>query len=436
MLIASLYGYFKFSQYVQVSTPSPQNSSIEILPNTNNQKGFEEIYSTTLNAEISEYKQNINNSIDDKETKTVDLLEILGTVTNRQGESIAGVFIYSKGEFPPTYTDANGQYHLVFKKSGVNNLLLIFSLSGYEKQKNRVTINEFEKSPLLKWDVTLEESLDTQTKTSVGGKVRNRSGEGIADQRVHLITLGDFSKSEVRYIEVAVTDKNGNFTINDISINRHYQLVVLAGNGYERIEVDDLLVTDDMPDTDIVLEDIKLANISGQVVDREGVPIPHLELIAKNISNSNANDGHIQTVVTDDSGVFRLNNFPEGKASFSIRSPAHFEISGINFSVMDSQIHILTVDIGNFFLSGLVSDSNGDIIEGAIITLQSTYSNNGMHSVSVRSDTTDNTGAFAFEKFGFDLHYIKIFVKGYLPQTIIYEPHLSDADINIVLERP
>lgn len=389
-----------------------------------------------MNAEISEVKQNINNSIDDKETKIVDLLEIVGTVTNRQGEGIDGVFIYSEGEFPPTYTDANGQYHLVFKKSGFNNLLLVFSLSGYEKQKNRIPLNELKKSPLLKWDVTLEESLDTQTKTSVGGKVSNRSGEGIADQRVHLITWGDFSKSEVRYIEVAITDKNGNFTINDISINRYYQLVVLAGNSYERIEMDDLLVTDDMSDTDIILEDIKLANISGQVLDREGMPISHLKLIAKNISNSNTNDGHSQTIVTDDSGVFQLNNFPEGKASFSIRSSAHFEISGINFSVMDSQILILTVDIGDFFFSGLVSDSDGDVIEGAIITLQSTYSKNDVHSVSVRSATTDSLGAFTFEKFGSDLHYIKISVKGYMPQTIIYEPHLSDADINIVLERP
>ena len=439
MLIPSLYAYFKLLQYSLEPASTQQSSSIQIVSKEKNEKDFDSVIkdqkTSKMDAENSAANTNSSDSVDDKESKPVAHLEVLGTIKTQKGEGIAGVLILGKGEFPPTYSDANGQYHIVFQKSGISELILNFSLNGYEKLKSLINIDAFEKSPILTWDVTLTEALDTLSTTSFGGKVSNLIGEGLANQYIHLITLGDYSDSEVRYIDVELTDKNGHFTLSDVSINTYYQLVVLAGNGYKRIELDDFLVTDDTQDVDIILEYTKLINKSGLVIDREGVPLPNLKISANNIVNSNVNGKYSKNLVTDNSGGFQLENFPEGEVAFSIESPANIKISGIKLSEMDSQTIILTVDSGNHFLSGLVSDSDGQTIQNARVTMQSTYSKNGVNSHSVRSVTTDSTGAFAFESFGADEHIISIISKGYKQQMIVHQPHSSDTNLNIILER-
>ena len=434
MLIASIYGYFKLSQYSQEPTSTQQSPAKQIFSIKNIKKQFDRIIkdqkASTMEAEISAVK---NNPVvpDNNESKLLAPLEILGTITNHDGQALADVLIYGKGQFPPTHTDSNGQFHIVFEQSGFVDLLLNLSLNGYKNQKNIITINQFEKSPILDWDATLVAEADTQSTTSFGGRVSNLVGEGLANQRIRLITLGDASDRAIRSIEVALTDKNGYFTLNGISINTNYKLIVLAADEYARYEVDDFLVTNDTLDLDIILEYLKLTNKSGLVIDREGVPLPNLKISANNI----ANDKYSKKLVTNNSGGFQLENFPEGEVSFSIKSPAKIEISGINLSEMDSQTIILMVDIGNHFLSGLVSDSNGQTIENASATMQSTYSKNGVNSHSMRSVITDSKGAFAFESFGADEHIIIIIGKGFNQHMIVYQPHSSDTNLNIILER-
>ena len=431
MLIASLIAYFKLSHHSLEFTPTHQIPSIELLPKEKIKPEIEDKSTTTTDIEIKAINTKINNSPDEKGPKIVDRLEIRGSITNYAGEGIADVLIFAKGEFPPTHTDANGNYHIVFERSGFTDLHLNISLNGYEKQKNIITVNEFKKSPIIKRNVTLIKSLDTQTKTSFGGKVSNLIGEGLADQRIHLITLGDYSDTEDRYIEVALTNENGYFTLNDISINTYYQLIVLDGNGYASFTVDDLLVTNHTPDLDIILQYRKFTNKSGLVIDIEGVPMPNLEVKAYSV----ANNKYSRNLMTDNSGGFQLVDFPEGEASFSIKSPADIKISGIKLTEMDAQTIILTVDSGNHFLSGVVSDSDGQVIEDARVTLQSTHSKNDVDSLSLRSVITDSTGTFAFENFGADEHILIIVSKGFKQHMIVHQTHSSDTYLSITLER-
>ena len=124
-------------------------------------------------------------------------------------------------------------------------------------------------------------------------------------------------------------------------------------------------MTTDTPDLDIILEDLKLTNKSGQVIHKEGVPLPNLKIRADNIASCK----YSKNLVTNNSGGFQLENFPEGEVSFIIKSAAKIEISGIKLSEVDSQTIILTVDIGKHFLSGLVSDSDGQTIENTSVTM-------------------------------------------------------------------
>ena len=102
---------------------------------------------------------------------------------------------------------------------------------------------------------------------------------------------------------------------------------------------------------------------------------------------------------------------------------------------MNSQTLSLPIDVGSQFVSGLVTNTKGEAIKGVTVTLQSTYSKNGLNSRSVRPLKSDSLGTFEFKNFGPDRHYISIFAKGYKKQSIVYEPHSSDTHLNIVLER-
>ena len=437
MFIASLFAYFSLTQQTQESTQI--SSSIQILPKEI-VKDYDRIFINQESASISAKTNNKNiinyDSNRNKEPNNLARFKISGTITNKKGKALEGVLIYSNGEFPPIFSDTNGRYHIEIDKLEFTYLLLNVSLDGYEKQKSRITEKAFKSSSIIQWNLTLADALDTYTKTSFAGKVSNRNAQGVADQRVHLITLGDFSVNEIRYIDVAQTEKNGHFNFRDVSINTNYQLVVLAGNGYQRIEIDDLWMTKETPDIDIILEYIKKTDFSIQVVDREGVPLPNLEVSARSNLNNIVGDKNNQDFVTDDSGVFHLINFPEGETTFNIKSPADIKISGIKLSEMDSKNLTLTVDSGNHFVSGLVTDSDGKIIENATVTLQSTYSKNGVDSLSLRSVTTNNLGTFAFENFGADEHILIIVHKEFIRKMIVHQPHLSGTHHNIILQRP
>jgi len=428
MIIPSLYTYYKYSQPSIDIAPIP-SSRTQNIPKGRITKIFSQQYE---GVKVSSLKtqNSTGNTVKKSNIKPETSLEIFGTVIDPSGKGIADVLIFSRGEFPPLYTDANGEYRAVFDSSEFTDLSLSYSRDGYEKQKHNIAMDTFKAKPKLEQNITLITELDTQTKTTINGKVSNLLGEGVANQRIHLITLGDYSANEVRYIIVGFTDENGYFSIENVSINTRYQLLVLEKNGYASNQIDDFLVTDDILEFDIFLEDINLTSISGQVIDREGVPLPNIAVNAKN----NASDEYNIDFVTDAAGEFQLEGFPEGEVSFYIESPAEIEVTGIKLSGLNSQNIILPINIGNNFVSGIVTNEGGEYVQDALVTLQSTYSENNIYSHSIRTKYSDSTGAFEFEGFSSDRHFINVASEGLKKKTIVYEPNLSDTNLNIVLE--
>lgn len=409
-------------------------SSVQISQTPNIPKGritkvfsktYEGLKAASVEPEVVEVKAQI------KKPKPTESFELFGKVTDSSGEGIANVLIFSQGEFPPLYTNTKGEYRLRFKQSALAELSLNFSRDGYEKQQNTIAIDALKTNPKLQQNFTLTEALDTQSKVTLNGKVSNQLGIGIPYQRIHLITLGDYSENEVRYIIVGSTDENGYFSLENVSINTRYELLVLDSYKYASSKIDEFLVTDNISDLDIFLEDIKLATISGQVVDREGVPLPN---IAMNVKN-NASVEYNKDLVTDDAGEFQLKNFPEGDVSFHIKSPAEIEVTGIKLKQLNPENIVLPINIGDQFVTGIITDDGGEFIQEALVTLQSTYTENGIYSHSIRTTYSDNTGTFNFENFSSDIHYINIDGDGFKATTIVYEPNLSETNLNIVLER-
>jgi len=222
--------------------------------------------------------------------------------------------------------------------------------------------------------------------------------------------------------------------LDDISINTRYQLLVLAGNGYGQTEISDIWVNNNTPEVDIILESQPFTSLSGQLIDREGVPLPNIKLTVINVSGDVVDESNQVELITDDSGVFQHDRFPEGETMFSLKAPAEIEITGVKLSERNIENIVLPIDVGSHTVSGVVSNNAGEIVQDAIVTMQSTYSIDSINSVSVRSLKTDESGLFAFENFGPDIRYINVAKKGYQSQTVIHELDASGSQIMIVLK--
>ncbi len=434
MVCASLLVFFKFSRDLHDAVEVLHQSSFPQLAEGRN-KRLESSVSDPITP-LALKTTVIADKPEEVVSKAIADQEIVGTVKNEKGEPLAGVLIYSKGEFSPQLSDESGQYRIAFKPNNAD-LLMHFRLDGYDKFKTSIAPADFSGESTLVRDVVLNEALDTKSTTNLRGRVTNPNGEGVADQQIYLITLGDYTENEVRFFDFASTDENGYFVLDDISINTRYQLQVLAGNGYGKTEVSDILVNNNMPDIDVILSDQSFTSVSGQLIDREGVPLPNVNITVSSISGGdvNAEENNQIELVTDDAGIFQLDRFPEGETMFSLKTPAEIEITGVTLTQINVENIVLPIDVGSHFVSGIVSNSAGEIVQDAIVTMQSTYSIGNINSVSVRSLKTDDSGVFAFENFGPDIRYINVAKSGYISQTVIHEVDASGSQIMIVLDR-
>ena len=82
---------------------------------------------------------------------------IYGTVTDRNGEPLAGVNIREKGTGNGTVSDKDGRYSFVLKGVSGGNPLIVFSFIGMEQKTVRAKVSDGGETRI---DAVLEESLD------------------------------------------------------------------------------------------------------------------------------------------------------------------------------------------------------------------------------------------------------------------------------------
>jgi len=364
------------------------------------------------------------------ETKTISLgtrrrLELYGRVTDEDGQPVEDVRISEERNIYSTSTGADGNYKITLEILEHHNPVLQFLRSGYRGKRIKMSKQELSQQSRKQLNVVLTETLDSVT---VNGWIGNDFGTGLESAKIELVPANTQGE-EGTYLTV-LSGESGNFSLAGIKSGVRYSLSAYATLEYSSYLDTNFVVTQNPQQLNIILESLRLIDINGMIVNREGTPIPDFEIYMTNISTGT----HVKKLVSDSSGFFSLINYPVGEVSFSTRGPEYFKITGLILSESSYHTLMLVVDKGNHYLSGWVIDGGGVAVEKALVYLDSTMQNGTIKYSSYRPISTDRAGRFYFDNIGSGEHKISVFAGGFDEQEIIHRFETQTDEIHITLK--
>jgi len=111
----------------------------------------------------------------------------------------------------------------------------------------------------------------------------------------------------------------------------------------------------------------------------------------------------------------------------SCRKPAsqHREPLKSTYNVTEQNYSnlVLIVDSEDRYPSGWISDENGVALKKAMVTLDTTLGDGAVEFFSYRSQTTDRSGRFSFDRVAAGEHRISIYANG----SICTNPYIRQA---------
>jgi hypothetical protein len=352
-------------------------------------------------------------------------LTLYGRVTDEDGQPIEDVRISEERNIYSTSTGADGKYEITLEILEHHNPVLQFLRSGYRGKRIRMSKQELSRQSRKQLDVVLTETLESVT---VNGWIGNDFGTGLESVKIELAPANTQGEDGT-YLTV-LSGETGNFSLAGIKSGVRYSLSAYATPEYSSYLDTNFLITQNPKQLNIILESLRLIDINGMIVNREGTPIPNFEIYMTNISTGT----HVKKLVSDSSGFFSLINYPVGEVSFSTRGPEYFKITGLILTEGSYRTLMLVVDKGDHYLSGWVSDGGGVGVEKALVYLDSTMQNGTIKYSSYRPISTDRAGRFYFDNIGSGEHKISIFADGFDKQEIIHRFETQIEEIHITLK--
>lgn len=428
ILSISLLALISSLLYWQISLKTPNQPS-----QSNHQNGSQSITTSSAELDLDEFAVNRvepTSSKPSNEIKTTNLgiprrLEFFGRVTDEDRQPVENVRISEERNIFSTSTGADGKYKITLEIPDHHNPVLQFLRSGYRGKRIKFSKQELNQAPLIQLDVVLKETLDS---VSVNGWIGNDFGIGLESVKIVLIP-GNIQGEEGIYLTV-LSSETGSFSLEGIKSGVRYSLSAYATPEYSSYLDTNFVVTQNPKQLNIILESLRLIDINGMIVNREGTPIPDFEMYMTNISTGT----HVRKIVSDSSGFFSLIHYPVGEVSFSTRGPEYFKITGLTLSESAYRTLMLVVDKGNHYLSGWVSDSNNIAVEKALVYLDSTIQDGTIKYSSYRPKSTDRAGSFYFDNVGSGEHKISVFADGFDKQEIIHRFESQTDEIHITLK--
>ncbi len=312
---------------------------------------------------------------------------ITGFVENTSGESLAGVEITpitQSDHFATTGQDGSYRLRLTVKKGSIYPIRVW--APGYRQQTVSVGAQEAESGQGITRDVVLEPE---RPPTFVLGTVTSR-GSPVAGERVYL------KSSQTKRKYDAVTDENGAFSMNAVEIGNDYILWVSPQGPYRLYRKNNVAVTAQGLSLDISLEAEGVGNISGQMVDQSGNPIPNYSLSLRSEGSTKSP----LTVTSDHNGQFVLANVPMGQLSIATSSLPIFKVSGIQLAEGETKEVQLILDIGDYDIRGLVQDDQGNPVPAANVLITWVHRDSGVTHESLHKTVSNVDGHFEFNQLG------------------------------------
>ncbi len=248
----------------------------------------------------------------------------------------------------------------------------------------------------------------------LAGRITDTAGEPLGGILVELRPRGDdLAGSAAR----ARSDRQGEFGFDAVTPGRRYQLRVAPTDEYAGYIDESLTFDVAAPRLDIVLERIVLVDADGIVVDTSRAPVPGYTLRLRS-ATTNIPD---RVITSDASGNFRLEGFPAGALEINTSGRDYYRIQGVELRAETYNYLTLIVDHGQYGLSGVVVDADGEPVAGARVTLKGAISAGDYHTYSYRTKTTNTDGSFAFADLGSYRYTVSVHAAGFETQIRNHE---------------
>jgi hypothetical protein len=324
-----------------------------------------------------------------------------GQVLTARGEPLEGVTVLPVllGQ-PSVLTDYEGRFRLpVTLKPTVNSYSIRFQRPGYQEQTATIDVWYGEAFNASDLSVIMD---PVESWTAVSGQVSNDSGEPLAGRKVEL------RSRSAQQTHKTTTDVHGNYTFPFVEFPADYQLIVFGGIDHKDSQ-HSLYVSADMDSVDVVAESYEFGEVTGKLVNPNGIPVPDFELVVRNTASRKPN----ALVSTDAYGNFQIAAAPAGELVVASQSTPSFLVQGLHLESGD-KLHVpLVLDWGEHEIRGIVLDAHDNPVPASRVVLQWSHQAEGITTRATRRTASDMQGHFAFNNLGPGPHSLRIDAPGF-----------------------
>ena len=183
-------------------------------------------------------------------------LEIFGRVVDGDDRPIDDALVAEERYFFSTRTDSEGRYKIFIDMPGNQYPVLRFLRSGFQDKRIQLDAGVLKHKPALKLDVTLVDDSDS---ISVDGWIGNDIGGGLGGLKIRITSRNKRGLDIV--FNTVFSDEKGYFTLDGIKSGATYKLTVFSTPEYLFYVDEELVVTQDSPQLNIILESLVFIDI-------------------------------------------------------------------------------------------------------------------------------------------------------------------------------
>jgi hypothetical protein len=266
------------------------------------------------------------------------------------------------------------------------------------------------------------DAVDAVPRALVSGTLQTADGTPVRNEIVEL----ESESHPERY--AAISDWRGRFSIPGVAVGAAYALQVDSeGRYHELAEVVD--VPNDGLQLELVLAPHARANLSGRMVDPDGVAIPNRTLLVE----ASHEPGYSLLVTGDERGRFRVERAPTGRLSFTTRTLPLFRVRGPLLTPgADAEI-TLVLDAGEHELGGRLVGERGVPVAGATLKLSWSYRQGDTLASSTRTAVSGPDGDFRFGNLGAGPHLLAVHARGYEQARETFSVYWNSSDVELRL---
>ncbi len=344
-----------------------------------------------------------------------------GLVLTASGEPLEGVTVLPilLGQ-PSVLTGDDGHFRLpVTLKPTVNSFALRFQRPGYVEKTSEVKL----RGPGALRDAAVNVVMHpVESWTSLSGTVQDDSGEPLAGRVVEL----KLSSAQRAYS--ATTDHQGKYTFPFVESPAAYRLIVFGGTAHKDYQ-QALNLTADTSELDVVVESYEFGEVTGQLVNLNGVPVPDFDLVLRHVGSRKPN----ALVSTDKHGNFAIPAAPAGEFVVASQSTPSILVQGLHLRPGDKLYLPLVLDWGEHEIRGIVVDSRGHPVPASRIVMQWFHQAGGVTTTATRRTAADTQGHFVFSNLGPGSHSLRINAPGFSQVDIDHDLSRQGYDLTVRL---